>query len=151
MGALYYDLLERTVLEIQEERERAPKYFLTLWWGLDGFQEREDGTWEWISRRKKETPIPAFAPCSSVWNTTPMINYLDCCQASEADRLRFSCAQAQNAAAFLSRQQGGPDATIARLQSELASVNHNIAINQQHQRLIEMLNQSCTNNLKERF
>lgn len=93
----YYDRLEQTALEIQEERERKPKYYMTLWWGFDGLQESEDGTWTWVSRRKKETPIPAFVPCSSVWNTTPVINYWSCCQTSEADRLMASFAKTQNA------------------------------------------------------
>lgn len=95
----YYARLEQTALEIQEEREKTPKYFLTLWWGFDGLREGEDGVWIWISRREKKVPaVPAFIQCSSVWNTTPVVNYWSCLQTSEADRLRASCAQTQNAA-----------------------------------------------------
>lgn len=145
----YYDRLEQTALEIQEERERKPKYYMTLWWGFDGLQESESGTWTWISRRKKEVPVaPAFSPHYSVWNTAPIVNYWSYCQSSEADRLGLSCAQMQNMAAFLSCQQGGPDATIARLQSELVNVNYNIAVSEQQRRLSVMLNQSCANSLK---
>lgn len=131
--------LEQTALEIQEERERTPRYFLTLWWGFDGLQEREDGTWAWISRRKKETPIPAFVPCSSVWNTTPVINYWSCCQSSEADRLRVSCAQTQNAAQCFLAGQGGAGGPIAQLQAELANVNRTIAMNEYQRRISEMI------------
>lgn len=111
--AQFYGCLEQAALEIQEERERKPKYYITLWWGFDGLQEREDGTWAWISRRKKETPIPAFVPCSSVWNTTPVINYWSCYQTSEADRLRVSYAQMQNATQCFLAGQGGVRGTIA--------------------------------------
>lgn len=47
-----------------------------------------------------------------------------------------------------------PDDKVFRwpmLEEELNYVNYNIAVNQMNQRLIEMLNQSCTNNLKGRF
>lgn len=104
----YYDRLEQTALEIQAERERMHKYFLTLWWGFDGLQEGENGVWTWISRRKKEVTVaPAFAPWPSVWNTAPVINYWSCIQTSEADRLMASCTQMQNAVQCFLAGQGG--------------------------------------------
>lgn len=104
----YYDRLEQTTLEIQAEREKIPKYLLTLWWGFDGLREGEDGAWTWVSRRKKEAPVvPAFEPWPSVWNTTPIINDWSCCQSSEADRMRASYGQMQNAAQCFLAGQGG--------------------------------------------
>lgn len=143
-----YERLEQTALEIQEERERKPKYCITLWWGFDGLREGEEGVWTWISRRKKETPVaPAFIPCSSVWNTAPVINYWSLYQTLEADRRRILHAKTQNVAQCFLDGQSGADSTIMRLQAELSNVNCNIAVNQQHQLLVDMLNQCCTNGL----
>lgn len=45
---------ESYILEIQEEKEKQEAYEIVLWWGLDGLKLRDDGTTEWISRRKHQ-------------------------------------------------------------------------------------------------
>lgn len=47
---------EAELLKIMEDAERnREKHQIVLWLGLDGLRLNDDGTTEWISRRKKET------------------------------------------------------------------------------------------------
>lgn len=58
----YLSRRERTILDLMEQREKEEPYIITLWLGLDGLQLNEDGSTEWISRRKadeKEEETPA--------------------------------------------------------------------------------------------
>lgn len=50
----YLSRRERTILDLMERREKEEPYIITLWLGLDGLQLNEDGSTEWISRRKVE-------------------------------------------------------------------------------------------------
>lgn len=50
---------ENFILELQEEKEKQEKYEIVLWWGLDGLKLKDDGTTEWISRRKPEPEYTA--------------------------------------------------------------------------------------------
>lgn len=45
---------ENFILELQEEKEKREQYEIVLWWGLDGLKLNNDGTSEWISRRKHQ-------------------------------------------------------------------------------------------------
>lgn len=65
-----YNRLERAMLSILEDKERAPKYCITLWWGFDGLREGEDGVWVWISRRDMNANI---APISTGALRTPIL------------------------------------------------------------------------------
>lgn len=47
----YYDRMEKAALDILEHQE-AVEQTIILWWGLDGLRLNEDGTLEWVSRRK---------------------------------------------------------------------------------------------------
>lgn len=49
----YYSRTEKIALDILERRKPADKT-ITLWWGLDGLRLNEDGTTEWISRKKPD-------------------------------------------------------------------------------------------------
>lgn len=61
----YYERMEKVSLEIQEEQEKKEKYYITLWWGLDGLRLYDDDTMEWISRRKQESVNKniSYTPC----------------------------------------------------------------------------------------
>lgn len=50
----YLDRIEKASLEIQETKQPV-SHVITLWWGLDGLQLNEDGSTEWISRKKNKT------------------------------------------------------------------------------------------------
>lgn len=47
----YYDQMEKAALDILEHQEPVDQT-IVLWWGLDGLRMNEDGTMEWVSRKK---------------------------------------------------------------------------------------------------
>lgn len=49
----YFDRMEQAALDIQEKKEPIDKTII-LWWGLDGLRLNEDGTLEWINRKKRK-------------------------------------------------------------------------------------------------
>lgn len=49
----YYDRIEKAALDIMENQEPVDQT-IVLWWGLDGLRLNEDGTLEWVSRRKQK-------------------------------------------------------------------------------------------------
>lgn len=52
----HLERIEKAYLEILETRQPISQS-ITLWWGLDGLRLNEDGTLEWISRKKcKQRP-----------------------------------------------------------------------------------------------
>ena len=51
----YYDRMEKAALDILENQEPVDQTII-LWWGLDGLRLNEDGTMEWVSR-KKQKPV----------------------------------------------------------------------------------------------
>lgn len=56
----HLERIEKAYLEILETRQPISQS-ITLWWGLDGLRLKEDGTTEWISRRKPKAeskPLP---------------------------------------------------------------------------------------------
>lgn len=62
----YFDRMEQIALDILEKQEPIGKTII-LWWGLDGLRLNEDGTLEWISRKKQKpdmqgTPDPYVIP-----------------------------------------------------------------------------------------
>ena len=142
MGTVgYYRLREQTALEILAVEENRPKYKITLWWGFDGLREGDDGLWHWVSRRKKDASISVpITPWPSILNASQMDVDYGLCQSSDAERMRFSCAQSQNMTQGL-----GHDATIRQLQMELANVNCQIAFNERHAYLMNQLTQCCVN------
>lgn len=49
----YLSRIEQASLDIMEDRDPVDTVII-LWWGLDGLRLNEDGTMEWISRKKPE-------------------------------------------------------------------------------------------------
>lgn len=60
----YLSRIEKTSLDILESVEPIDKT-ITLWWGFDGIHLNEDGTTEWVSRRKPVENI-FYQPCQSI-------------------------------------------------------------------------------------
>lgn len=63
----YFDRMEQATLDIMEKQEPIDQTII-LWWGLDGLRLNEDGTSEWISR-KKPNPVMQnvfYQPCQSI-------------------------------------------------------------------------------------
>lgn len=98
----YYDRIERTALEILENREPVDRTII-LWWGLDGLKLTEDGELEWVSRKKPKPVLQnvSYQPCQSI---SPMPQYYTMCQSTEAQidtlmaqntMLQFQAAQAE--------------------------------------------------------
>lgn len=61
----YFDLMEKASLEILGARKPIDKT-ITLWWGLDGIQLSEDGTYKRVSRKKKQDENALYQPCQSI-------------------------------------------------------------------------------------
>lgn len=67
----YYERMEEALIEILS-RQKPVDQTITLWWGLDGLRLNEDGSLEWISKKKPEPePQPVnqnvfYQPCQSV-------------------------------------------------------------------------------------
>lgn len=61
----YYEKMERTAIEIWEDKQQREQYALTLWAGVNGLQMNPDGTFEWIQRKKnivdKDSPKPSHS------------------------------------------------------------------------------------------
>lgn len=53
----YYDRIEKEQLKMLEEYKPVDQTII-LWWGFDGLRLNEDGSIEWISRRKPEPVSP---------------------------------------------------------------------------------------------
>lgn len=51
----YYDQMEKAALDILEQQEPVDQTII-LWWGMDGLRLNDDGTLEWV-RRKKQKPV----------------------------------------------------------------------------------------------
>lgn len=138
--AAYWERLEAVSLDIQARREREPKYFITLWWGFDGLREGDGGVWAWVSRRAEPTGPVLWADNAPLFGNPLRYEFRQI-----ALPLKATAPQ------LFPGGQGGPDATIARLQAELANVNCNIALSEQQKRLAEMVNQCCVNRLNRGF
>lgn len=61
----YISRIEQTALDILESMKPIDKT-ITLWWGLDGLRLNEDGTTEWVSRKKKTVEPVSYQPCQSI-------------------------------------------------------------------------------------
>lgn len=66
----YFDRTEQTALDILEHQEPIDKTII-LWWGLDGLRLNEDGTTEWV-RRKKENPFSENVVYQPLQNIQPI-------------------------------------------------------------------------------
>lgn len=61
----YLSRIEQAALDILESMKPIDKT-ITLWWGLDGLRLNEDGTTEWVSRKKKSVEPVSYQPCQSI-------------------------------------------------------------------------------------
>lgn len=63
----YFDRMEQAALEILEKQEPIDRTII-LWWGLDGLRLNENGTSEWISRKKPKPVMQNvfYQPCQSI-------------------------------------------------------------------------------------
>lgn len=61
----YLSRIERAYLDILEGLEPVSKT-ITLWLGLDGLRLNEDGTLEWVSRKRKPVETVFYQPCQSI-------------------------------------------------------------------------------------
>lgn len=84
----YLERMEKVNLEILENQHKPDK-ILILWWGLDGLRLNEDGTLEWISRKK-----PTPKPC--VFDSSLPTTSISCDTQSTMDRIQKLQMEAQN-------------------------------------------------------
>lgn len=86
----YLTRIEKASLEILESRKPIEQIVI-LWWGLDGLRLNEDGTAEWISRKKPSLVQRNvfYQPCQAI---IPPPKY-DMCQSTQA---QIDALMAQN-------------------------------------------------------
>lgn len=109
----YYDRMEKAALDILEQREPMGQTII-LWWGLDGLRLNEDGTLEWVSRRKPKPvqedvfyqpfqSMPAYNP--NLFDQTQSTRAsIDALMAQNAS-LRMQALQAQQTAQLINSLQ----------------------------------------------
>lgn len=104
----YLDRIEKAALDILDTHKPEDRT-ITLWWGFDGLRISEDGTAEWISRRKPE-PVNQGVFCQPqqvmAQVAYPISHYgMDMCQSTQAtiDALQAQIAM-QNVNARLQGQ-----------------------------------------------
>lgn len=109
----YYDRMEKAALDILEHQWPVDQTII-LWWGLDGLRLNDDGTLEWV-RRKKQKPVQEnvfYQPCRSIpaynpallaqmQNTRSSINAL----MAQNTSLRMQALQAQQTAQVINSLQ----------------------------------------------
>lgn len=85
----YLSRIEQAHLDILEGLEPTDKA-IVLWWGLDGLRVNEDGTTEWVSRKKRKSSETVFyQPCQSIQTWTDQ---------TQSTRERIEALMARNAA-----------------------------------------------------
>lgn len=100
----YFDRMEKATLDILEKQEPVDKTII-LWWGLGGLRLNEDGTLEWISR-KKPKPVNQdihYQMCQSIQSIPyglQQARWTDQMQSAQAriDELRVQNVALQNQA-----------------------------------------------------
>lgn len=109
----YYDRMEKAALDILEQQEPVDQTII-LWWGLDGLRLNEDGTLEWVSRRKPR-PVQEdvfYHPLQSIPAYNP--NLFDQTQSTRASiddlmaqnvSLQMQAYQAQQTAQLINSMQ----------------------------------------------
>ena len=109
----YYARTEQAALDILETQEPVDQTII-LWWGIDGLRLNEDGTMEWVSRRKPK-PVqenvfyqlcqsaPAYNPdlLAQTQSTRASIDDL----MAQNESLRMQALQAQQTAQVINSLQ----------------------------------------------
>ena len=91
----YFSHMEQASLDILENQESVDKTII-LWWGLGGLRLNEDGSLEWISRKK---PKPVNQNIS--YQYMPQMNMVQ----STADRIEMLMQQNQQLQFQMSQQR----------------------------------------------
>ena len=102
----YLERIEKVFLETLETRQPISRS-ITLWWGLDGLRLNEDGTTEWISRKKTNPADSVFyQTCQSILplqtGTLLYSQFADSMQCAEAE---INKMMMQNAALQMQARQ----------------------------------------------
>lgn len=103
----YLSRIEQASVEIMSQTEPVDK-IIVLWWGLDGLRLNEDGSLEWVGRKKEpaQEPVNQNVFCQSPQSMVPVNHQLDrrinMCHGlrSEVDamRMQIDAIRAQNEA-----------------------------------------------------
>lgn len=97
----YMGRMEAETVKNMQEAQKRPKYQLVLWAGLDGLRLNDDGTAEWIRRKKNklEPPLPAQNCINVTPPFVPLMHNLFqqnmCCQDNTATLLALQIQQTQ--------------------------------------------------------
>lgn len=104
----YYARTEQAALDILEQQETVDQTII-LWWGLDGLRLNEDGTLEWVSRRKPK-PVRGnvfYHPCQSIPAYNPNLF-----AQTQSTRASIDALMAQNASLQMQALQARQTAQV---------------------------------------
>lgn len=104
----YYDRMEKAALDILENQGPVDQTII-LWWGMDGLRMNEDGTLEWVSRRKPK-PVQEdvfYQPFQSIQAYNP--NLFDQTQSTRAS---IDALMAQNVSLQMQAYQAQQTAQV---------------------------------------
>lgn len=104
----YYARTEQAAIDILETQEPVDQTII-LWWGLDGLRLNDDGTLEWV-RRKKQKPVQEnvfYQPCRSI----PAYNSALFAQ-TQSTRATIDALMAQNASLQMQALQAQQTAQV---------------------------------------
>lgn len=104
----YYARIEQAALDILEQQEPVDQTII-LWWGLDGLRLNEDGTLEWVSKRKpKPVRVNVFCqPCQSAPAYNP-----DLLAQTQSKRASIDALMAQNVSLQMQAYQAQQTAQV---------------------------------------
>lgn len=99
---------EQAALDILEQQEPVNQTII-LWWGLDGLRLNEDGTLEWVSKRKpKPVRVNVFCqPCQSAPAYNP-----DLLAQTQSKRASIDALMAQNVSLQMQAYQAQQTAQV---------------------------------------
>lgn len=93
----YLSRIERAYLDILEGLEPVSKA-ITLWLGLDGLRLNEDGTMEWVSRKRKPVETVLYQPCQSIRPIQTGLQQAIWAGQTQSTRAQIDALRAQNVA-----------------------------------------------------
>lgn len=90
----YFSRMEKAALDILEAQEPIDQTII-LWWGLDGLRLNEDGTLEWVSRKKKPVETTPYQMCQFIQSIQSSVFSADQIQCT---RVQIDALMAKNTA-----------------------------------------------------
>lgn len=106
----YLSRIEEASLDILETQTPIDiDKSITLWWGLDGLRLNEDGTFEWISRKKSKpiNPNISYQMCQSIQPIQMELQQTIWADQTQCTKDQLNTLMSQNIALQMQSMQNG--------------------------------------------